>query len=77
MNDEDRKKLLEAEFYQSELRENKRSVEALVALLKHKGINHPQYNQLAYLEERDREIDSQLIGLDKIINNLISKIEND
>jgi len=70
MNDEDREKLLKAEFYQSELRENKRSVEALIALLKYEGINHPQYNQLDYLEKRDQEIDSQLIGLDKIINDL-------
>jgi hypothetical protein len=56
MNDEDREKLLKAEFYQSELRENKRSVEALIALLKYEGINHPQYNQLDYLEKETRKL---------------------
>ena len=74
MNNEDHQKLLEAKYYQNELEENQRSVEALIALLECAGNNHPQYNQLNYLKNRNQEIESQLASLNEIINNLKDKI---
>jgi hypothetical protein len=76
MNNEIYKKLLEAEYYQNELEENQRSVLALIKLLEHEGTNHSQYNQLDYLQNRNKEINNQLICLYKIINELRHKIEN-
>jgi hypothetical protein len=74
MSNEDEKKLLEAIFYKNELDQNKRSVDALISLLEHKGTSHPQYNQLDYLKNRNKEIEKQLISLNEIINNLKAKI---
>jgi hypothetical protein len=75
MNDEDRQKLLQAEFYEKELKENQISVDALIALLEHEGNNHPQYSQLTYLKSRNQEITDQLTNLNKIINKLRNKVE--
>jgi hypothetical protein len=73
MNDGNNQSLLKAKLYENELKENKRSVEALIALLEWEGINHPQYNQLEYLKKRNQEIDDQLNSLSQIISNLESK----
>ena len=68
---EPREELLKTELFISHLEENKRSVEALIALLECEGEIHPQYNQLDYLQKRIKEIDNQLIGLNKIKNLLL------
>jgi len=78
MSDENKKeKLLKAKFYQRELEENKRSVNALMSLLEHTGSNHPQYHQLNYLITRNKEIENQLVNLHRIISNLETEIQND
>lgn len=73
---ENKQKLLEAEFYEKELQENQRSIDALIAILEHQREEHPQYKQLHYLEERNKEINSQLASLKEIIDNLKEIIDN-
>ena len=70
---ENKQRLIEAEFYEKELKENQRSIDALIAILEHQREKHPQYKQLDYLKERNEEINSQLTSLKEIINNLRNK----
>jgi len=73
MSGQNQQKLSTAEFYKNELEENQRSIDALIALLEHEGEKHPHYNQLNSLKNRNQEIDTQLISLNEIINNLKDK----